>query len=112
MDFVGTLLKGFVLIILAMVSVYVMAVYGGEIAQYTMPIFLLPVWVGMVMGNEPTRKGFAAAGLTGMAIIIIAGSTTIVWGLLLTIPPIVGYSVGVREFREWDSREVNDEPDS
>jgi hypothetical protein len=102
MDFLGLILKGLVGIAAIMTGVYLLATYGGTVNANAIPLFLMPIGVAMFMANPPARKGLAATGLTGIIIILIAGSTTIGWVLLLTIPPAVGYSVGVRAFREWD----------
>lgn len=102
MDFMGTILKGLVGIIAIMVGVYLLANYGGAVSANAIPLFLMPIGVAMFLANEPTRKGLAAVGLSGIVIILVFGSAGIGWLLLLTIPPLVGYSVGVRAFREWD----------
>ena len=104
MDFMGTILKGLVGIIAIMVGVYLLANYGGAVSANAIPLFLMPIGIAMFLANEPTRKGLAAVGLSGMAVILIAGSTTIGWVLLLTIPPFIGYIVGTRSFREWAAK--------
>ncbi len=102
MDFLGLILKGLVGIAAIMVGVYLLAMYGGSVNDNMLPLFLMPIGVAMFLANEPTRKGLAAVGLSGIVIILVFGSAGIGWLLLLTIPPLVGYSVGVRAFREWD----------
>jgi TctA family transporter len=87
MDFMGTILKGIVGVFSLMVLVYLLATYGGAVSDNAIPLFLIPIGIAMFLANEPTRKGLAAVGLSGMAVILIAGSTTIGWVLLLTIPP-------------------------
>lgn len=104
MDFMGTILKGIVGIIAIMVGVYLLANYGGAVSDNAIPLFLMPIGIAMFLANEPARKGLAAVGLSGMAVILIAGSTTIGWVLLLTIPPFIGYIVGTRSFKEWDAK--------
>lgn len=102
MDFIGTILKGLVGIASVMLGVYLLANYGGVVSANAIPLFLMPIGIAMFLANEPARKGLAAVGLSGMAVILIAGSTTIGWVLLLTIPPFIGYIVGTRSFKEWD----------
>jgi len=101
-DFISGILKGLVAIVGGMALVYLLATYGGAINGNLIPLFLAPIYVAMLLANAPARKGLAAAGLTGMAIIIVAGSSAISWVLLLTIPPLVGYIVGTRSFKQWD----------
>ena len=104
MDFMGTILKGIVAIFGGMTLVYLLATYGGTLSENAIPLFLMPIGAAMFLANEPARKGLAAVGLSGMAVILIAGSTTIGWVLLLTIPPFIGYIVGTRSFKEWDAK--------
>jgi hypothetical protein len=107
MDFIGSILKGLVAIGFLMTVGYLIGMNGGGIPRDALVLFMAPIYVAMLLANPPARKGLAAAGLAGMAVILIAGSSVIVWPLLLTIPPTIGYIVGTRSFREWDSREVN-----
>ena len=111
MDFIGGIIKGLVGIAAIMILVYALAMYGGAVSEHAITLFLMPIAVVMFLANPPTRKGLAATGLAGIAVILIAGSTTIGWVLLLTIPPIVGYAVGTKAFKDWD-KEVNDEQGS
>ena len=104
MDFMGTILKGIVGIFSLMALVYLLATYGGAVSDNAIPLFLMPIGIAMFLANEPARKGLAAVGLSGMAVILVAGSTTIGWVLLLTIPPFIGYIVGTRSFREWAAK--------
>jgi hypothetical protein len=102
MDLIGSIIKGFVGIVVLMVGVYCIAMFGSTINAHALQLFMFPIAGAMFLANPPTRKGLAACGLSGMAIIIIAGSSIIGWVLLLTIPPIVGYIVGTKAFKEWE----------
>lgn len=100
MDIIGQVLRGIIGIVLAMVVVYLL--FATNVHEYALQLFAIPVGVAMVPANPPTRKALGALGLTGMVIILIAGGSNIVWPLLLTIPPIVGYIVSTKAFEEWE----------
>lgn len=111
-DFIGMMLKGLIGIAGIMTGVYLVYTYGGAVSTNAIPLFLMPIGGAMFLANEPTRKGLAACGLSGVAVILVAQSSAIGWLLLLTIPPVIGYIVGTRSFKEWEAREVNDEQGS